>query len=491
MKSNRSVQRKTFVALALLLGLAWTALAVSTTLQDPKTLLFQDAQEAGQKAKAAEAHIFSPDQFSEGVKYYQEADDDYKKGRNLEDIRKKLKMATVYFLKSVETTKLFKTNLADCVAARNDALAAEAPQYRKEDWEEAEEALEQAAKTLEDGNLNGAQSKARKAERLYRQVELESIKANYLDETKTLLEEARKKDVRKYAPLTLAKAQELVERAEKFLVENRYDTDEPRQIAQEAKYEAKHALYLAQLIETLDKEKKTVEAILLDSETPIRKIADEFNLNARFAQGFDEPTAAIVQKIQDLQKQNASLEQDLSDKRVQLTTLQDQVTRMESQLGDLKTKEATLTQIMEQQQILREKFARVENAFTPEEAKIVREGETVIIRLYGLTFPVGKSTIETQYFGLLSKVIKAIDEYPESGVTVEGHTDSWGSDATNQKLSTERAEAVQEYLLASSGIDAARIIAVGYGETKPIAPNETTEGRRKNRRIDIVIHPKK
>jgi len=455
--------------------------------QDAKTALFQEANDAKQQAENMNASVFSPTHFESAMKNYDQAEEYYKKGKNLEDIRKRVKMATDYFLKAVETTKLVQTGLSDCVSARNDALAAEAPQYRKEEWDKAEEIFTQAAKTVEKGNINNAKEKAGKAEEMYRTVELESIKANYLDGTKALLEQAKNMNVKKYAPYTMAQATKLVNRAEKLLAENRYDTDEARQIAQEARYEAKHAIYLAKKINDMKESDKTLETILLESETPLKKIGNELDLNARFDEGFEAPTSTIIQNIQKMQKEMSVLNQDLADHKEQIVALSDQVSIMEAQLGDMKTKEEALNKVMEEQRIAKEKFAQVEKAFTEDEAQILRVGDKTIIRLYGLTFPVGKSTIEPQYFGLLSKVLTAIDVYPERGITVEGHTDSWGSDNTNQKLSTERAAAVREYLLATGGIDAQRVNAVGFGETKPVASNETKEGRRKNRRIDIVI----
>jgi len=455
--------------------------------QDAKTALFQEADESKQQAENMNAAVFSPTHFESAVKNYNQAEEYYKKGKKLDDIRKRLKMASDYFLKAVETTKLVQTGLSDCISARNDALAAEAPEFRKEEWAKAERAFFQAAKTVEKGNINSAQDKAKKAEEMYRTVELESIKANYLDGTKTLLEQAEKKNVKKYAPYTLDQAMKLVNRAEKLLSENRYDTDEARQIAQEARYEAKHAIYITKKINEMKKANKTLETVLLENEKPLQKIGDELDFNARFDEGFEAPASSIVQKIQKMQKEVATLNQNLTDKKEQVTALSDQVSIMEAQLGDMKSKEEALTKVMEQQRIEREKFVKVEKTFTEAEAQILRVGDKTIIRLYGLTFPVGKSTIEPQYFGLLSKVLKAIDVYPERGITVEGYTDSWGSDNTNQKLSTERAEAVQKYLLATGGIDAQRVNAAGFGETKPVASNETKEGRRKNRRIDVVI----
>ncbi len=451
--------------------------------QDPRIFLFQKADETMQKAKEVRANLYSPTHYQEGLKSYEKADEDYKKNKNLEAIRNKIKEAENSFLKAVENTLLAQTHFEDCINARNDALEAEAPRFRQDDWEAAEQAFNHTMRILEEGNVDKAKARASKAEQLYRTVELEAIKANYLDETKVLLKE-REKELKKSVPFTLQRAQDLLAKTEKMLVENRYDTDEARQLAQEAKYEVQHAIYLFESIQKIDETKESYENILLESELPVQKIADQLDMNARFHQGADVPTFSIIEAIQILQKEAAGLKQDLKDKEEQLIIL-------ESQLGDLKSKEATLSMVMEQQKLMKDKFLKVEQSFNSEEAQVTRIGDQVVIRLYGLSFPVGKAIINSEYFGLLGKVIKAIEVYPECGIAVEGHTDSWGGDKANHKLSTERAEAVREYLLSTAEIDNVRITAVGYGETKPIASNETKEGRRKNRRIEVVIHPKK
>jgi outer membrane protein OmpA-like peptidoglycan-associated protein len=113
----------------------------------------------------------------------------------------------------------------------------------------------------------------------------------------------------------------------------------------------------------------------------------------------------------------------------------------------------------------------------------------LLIRMVGLNFDVGKSTIKPDYFTLLTKVQDAIKTFPGCSVTVEGHTDALGSDEINRKISQDRADAVRQYLLANMSVPASRFDSVGFGETKPIASNETDEGRTKNRRIDLVIRP--
>ncbi|MHC4149068.1 MAG: OmpA family protein, partial [Planctomycetota bacterium] len=125
-----------------------------------------------------------------------------------------------------------------------------------------------------------------------------------------------------------------------------------------------------------------------------------------------------------------------------------------------------------------------------EEAIVLRSGSNIIIRLYGVTFPVGRSTIEPQYFELLSRVMRAFDEFPDAQIIIEGHTDSRGSDELNLKLSQDRSQAVAQYFTAIDAGLIGKIQSEGYGESRPIASNDTVEGRTRNRRIDIVINPR-
>ena len=127
--------------------------------------------------------------------------------------------------------------------------------------------------------------------------------------------------------------------------------------------------------------------------------------------------------------------------------------------------------------------------FTSNEARVFRQGNTIILRLVVLTFDSGASQIRPNNFNLLEKVEKAIDVFPRSELTIEGHTDSHGGDEFNQKLSQERANSVQQYMINAMRIPSYRLIAVGYGETRPVASNETASGRERNRRIDVVIKP--
>jgi len=88
----------------------------------------------------------------------------------------------------------------------------------------------------------------------------------------------------------------------------------------------------------------------------------------------------------------------------------------------------------------------------------------------------------------LDQIAETLNEFPESTVIVKGFTDSRGTEEYNQQLSERRANAVRNYLIAKK-VAASRITAIGFGESLPVAPNDTEEGRQRNRRVEMDIIP--
>ena len=103
-----------------------------------------------------------------------------------------------------------------------------------------------------------------------------------------------------------------------------------------------------------------------------------------------------------------------------------------------------------------------------------------------ILFDTGKSSIKAESTSVMVDIIQILNEYPNAKFTVEGHTDSVGSEKLNQKLSEERANSVRNFLI-DKGIAADRLTAIGYGEAKPIATNNTRAGRAQNRRVEINL----
>jgi outer membrane protein OmpA-like peptidoglycan-associated protein len=105
-------------------------------------------------------------------------------------------------------------------------------------------------------------------------------------------------------------------------------------------------------------------------------------------------------------------------------------------------------------------------------------------------FETSKAVILPVSYPLLDELVTLLKEYPDATISLAGHTDSDGDDASNMQLSKDRAKAVADYLI-NKGIEESRISATGFGETKPIAPNTTADGRAKNRRVEMKLSNKK
>jgi outer membrane protein OmpA-like peptidoglycan-associated protein len=116
---------------------------------------------------------------------------------------------------------------------------------------------------------------------------------------------------------------------------------------------------------------------------------------------------------------------------------------------------------------------------------VPRVGERVVLK--GITFDFNSAVIRPSSYPVLDDAARVFKAKPTMRVEIGGHTDSVGSDSYNMKLSNERANAVREYLIRYHDIDPNRLIAVGYGETQPIADNRTRSGRDTNRRIEFKV----
>lgn len=112
---------------------------------------------------------------------------------------------------------------------------------------------------------------------------------------------------------------------------------------------------------------------------------------------------------------------------------------------------------------------------------------TLLVRFNSdVLFATDSSQVDPTGQATLDSVARVFVEYDKTAAIVQGHTDSTGTEAYNQSLSERRADAVRNHLIAR-GVAAARIAAIGYGESYPVASNDTAAGRQMNRRVDILL----
>jgi outer membrane protein OmpA-like peptidoglycan-associated protein len=120
---------------------------------------------------------------------------------------------------------------------------------------------------------------------------------------------------------------------------------------------------------------------------------------------------------------------------------------------------------------------------------VTRDGDNLILNMpSNITFAVNQSTLRPDFVEVLDSVAEVLKEYKSTMIEVAGHTDSTGTDSYNQLLSQSRAQAVSDQLVKFA-VQALRIDTVGYGETRPIANNDTETGRQQNRRVELTLLP--
>lgn len=121
--------------------------------------------------------------------------------------------------------------------------------------------------------------------------------------------------------------------------------------------------------------------------------------------------------------------------------------------------------------------------------EVSRDGDVIKLNLPdGVTFDFGKANLKPQFYPALDNVASTLAQYNQTIVEVSGHTDSVGSDSANQTLSVQRANSVGNYLIGK-GLVRERFEIVGFGETQPVASNDTDSGRALNRRVEIRVLP--
>jgi OOP family OmpA-OmpF porin len=417
--------------------------AMAANAQDElRNTFFRDADAAKAAAEAADAQLLAPRNFQKGMKEYRDAEVALEKGRNIETVRSNAGQATGYFRSATQSAELAKTALSQVMKSRQDAANARAPVLAPKIWMDAQKKFGDAIRLLERGDLKGAKRRDIEATSLYRDAELVAIKAEYLSNTRRLLADADRARVGRYAPITLGRAKSLLANAERELNENRYDTDLPRNLARQANYEAKHAIYVSEMVRLERDKKLTVEQVILDWEKPMTAIAGAADITPDMEDGPTRLADELVAYIENQRNEVQSLQQEQQEGEIRVADMAEELRALDERLGGATAERAALVQRLEAQARVKEQFEQVEKMFTKTEARVFREGNTIILRLIGLSFDSGASQMKQENFDLLAKVEKAIDVFPRSEIIIEGHTDAHGGDESNQILSQKRAESV-------------------------------------------------
>jgi len=396
---------------------------------------------------------------------------------------------------AIQWAQDFARAFAALVDARDKMQLIEAAKYRAELVQRAEELFRKAAVHFEEGKLEMAKSDAKIAADMIHAAQVVAAREKFVRPVSKTIAAARRLKARQYAPKSFELAMQRMHALEKLVKNNPENQSEAYALSQRALVEAKRSLAIATLGDRFAKNPQEVERWIETEEARLNLIAKALGMGA-FAR--DASSEAMVDAIQ---KRIAAIregyEAQLKDAEAQIAELEKRITELSQRLaqyeGEMQQYQQQFAEMQELRRKLRirreaeAKIKQIAAMFDPNDVEVLLTPEAdVILRLKTLNFRSGSAVIPPDKYPLLDRVLDAMRIFPDRAVRIEGHTDSIGSAEFNQKLSERRAEAVRQYLLER--LDAPRAIeAVGFGESRPIANNETPEGRRKNRRIDIIF----
>ena len=189
----------------------------------------------------------------------------------------------------------------------------------------------------------------------------------------------------------------------------------------------------------------------------------------------------------------ARLNRLLSLTEAQKNALAQQQQLSQSEIASLKTQNAAAEQRADSlRRAAEEANAKLNDALTQlrslvaEITNIKETSRGLVISLSDILFDVNKATLKAGATNNVQKIAAILNQYPNYKISVEGHTDATGSDAYNQSLSERRAASVREALI-TGGVSADRITSKGFGESQPVASNDTPSGRQQNRRVEVIV----
>jgi outer membrane protein OmpA-like peptidoglycan-associated protein len=356
-----------------------------------------------------------------------------------------------------------KRLMREVLEARQLAIAAGADTMMKERFDQLDEKLRKASAQVEQGDIEGAKKWRPALIQGYSDIELDALKQDATENARYDITHATESEADDYAPKTLKLALEELALSVAILETNRTQREKAKNHALQASKLAKRSVEITEMIKDFQRRDYTMEDIVLWYQKQISLINEPTGEELPF----DQPNHEVVTVLRDKLVNYAEIQQAELATRMDL---QSRLEAMERENGEAQ-----------------ERFDRIQDLFSSAEANVYRQGHNVLLELHAFNFPSGGTDIQSGNFALLDKIVNAIKSFPNPDVVVSGHTDSMGGTMDNLELSQRRADTVASFLEKVGGIDRNKLTAIGYGESRPVANNETEQGRKSNRRIEVLI----
>lgn len=439
--------------------------------RDPRALLSRFAKDI-QAARNDEVHLLAPVWYAKAESSLQAAEETLAAGQAPMDA---LSRGRAQLLAARDASQIARALMPAVMENRRLARKAGAVDLGA-DYQRVEDAFRKTVRNVEAGRTEPAVRNRQSLAEAFSRLELQAIEADAISDIRRLLLQAERGETTEVAPRSYRRALEHLERTESFITGDRYNTTEIRRLAGQARFYAQRHLEIAAQCRAI--EDQPPETLILSFENDLHRIAKELNAPDLRNRPLDLQVENILGAIAARQYERKSA---LAEPQQQVQTPQSRNTglipRPEAQRRDEKR--------------IREHYRQVAALFDPREASLQMRQGRIVIRLRAMEFAVGQSEVLPENAALLAKVGRALSLIEDFDVIIEGHTDNVGSESVNEKLSERRAEAVRHYLVMNENLPYDRMIAIGFGATRPLTTNATESGRAVNRRIDLIVIPHK
>jgi outer membrane protein OmpA-like peptidoglycan-associated protein len=451
---------------------------VNSPLADSRPATFEALQADFEMAEQNRVHLISPSDFSLAKKAFDKAAAQRSQGKSPYDYASDLRESRQKLDLAMRFSREHADALNPLIEARQAAIQAGASKMNMKDLRDLEARYLDLVTNLQKPNeRRTASRRIPDLTRDFQKLTISTVKNTYLGEAAANIELARREGAKEFVPNTLRSTELKLKRANEYVEQNQGAGDMMSQLGDEAAFASRRLLSLNRQTKalqglSLEEINLKTEALLNAAGTNIAgKDIRDLNFSAQAA-ALNEAVVAFNRERSQLASQKESLREGLEESEAQMSQLQQRTAEFDQ---------------LQKSDMANQKFEAVRQMFNEDEARVYSQGDTLVINLRKFNFPSGQNEVPTQSYGLLQKVQEAIRTFESPSVTVEGHTDSTGRPELNKALSEERAQAVRAYLLSNKIVPEERISAVGFGSEKPLASNQSVEGRATNRRIDVVI----
>ncbi len=400
----------------------------------PKTAIFQ-ATRLMEEAGSAQSDLLSFKEHSSGTRYLKNAVQELSGGGDYESILSYAAIAKAHFIKALKESKAKSPNATRILQARKSSLDADVKSIG-----ELSAALADIDDDLRDETKNFSKAlepvEFSEFQKRYFSLEVKAVQFRELQAVRKIITDANENKAKDLASETLRTALLDLSEAENTIAQSPRNPEIHRESVDVAI--ASSAL-LSEVMNIILNAKGTPENIAL-------KIVKQDSALGEMEEALKSTESILMEKEDALKIQNEELELQL---RFQLAVNE------------------------------------VVKIFSNDEASVYQQGTKLIFRLKRINFESGTSVVPPRSKPLLLKINDVIKLLGTESVVVQGHSDSVGRDDYNKDLSTDRAIAVAAFLLSLEG--GYRLTYIGYGESQPIASNDTALGRATNRRVDLVV----